>query len=88
MQFSLQIVCTDDKFSKPVFLYRENSAINKLFESILEGNEYCKKMMKKYFNKNIVMSIEDEKTLNQVINARYVINCLLHEIIKYEIMII
>ena len=37
---------------------------------------------KKHFNKNLLMSVEDEKDFDQVINAGYVINYLLMKIKK------
>ena len=36
-----------------------------------------KKRIKMNFNKNLIMSAEDEKNFNQVINVGYVINCLM-----------
>ena len=41
-----------------------------------------KKITKKYFNKNLVMSVEDKKDFNQVIDVGYVINYLLMKIKK------
>ena len=38
-----KVVCTDDRFSKPVVLYRGKDEVNKFFEGILKENEYCKK---------------------------------------------
>ena len=46
--FSYKLVCTHDKFSKSV-------------ESIPEEYDCCKKIIKKHFNKNLIMSVEDEK---------------------------
>ena len=48
----------DDNFRKPVALYRRKDAANKFIEAILTENDYCKKVMKNYFNKNLVMSAE------------------------------
>ena len=72
--FAYKVVCIDDKFSKPVVLYRGKDAVNKFIEAILEKYNYCKKIIKKHLNKNLL--------INQIINAGYVINCLLQEIIK------
>ena len=41
--FAYKVVCIDDKFSKPVDLYRGKNAIYKLIEAILKGHDYCKK---------------------------------------------
>ena len=55
------IFCINDKFSKPVVRYRGKNAINRFIETILEEYDYCKKVIKKHFNKNLVMSVEDEE---------------------------
>ena len=59
--FAYKVACVDDKFSKPVVLYRGKNAINRFIEAILEKYDYCKKVIKRYFNKNLVMSAEDEQ---------------------------
>ena len=62
--FAYKVVCFDNKFSKPVVLYRGKSAGNKFIEAILKENEYCKKMKSilKHFNKNLVMSGEGKRS--------------------------
>ena len=37
--FSYKIVCVDDKFSKPVVLYRGKNAVNRFIETILKEYE-------------------------------------------------
>ena len=59
--FSYKLVCTDDKFSKSVVLYRGKTSIYKLVEAIPEEYDCCKQIIKKHFNKNLIMSVEDEK---------------------------
>ena len=64
MQFAYKVVYIDDRFSKPVVLYRGKNEINKFIEAILEECDYCqkkKKMIKKHLNTNLVMSTEDEE---------------------------
>ena len=41
--FASKVVCIDDRFSKPVVLYREKNAVNKFIEAILGEYDYCKK---------------------------------------------
>ena len=36
-------VCIDNKFSKPVVIYRGKSAVYKFIEVIIKGRSYCKK---------------------------------------------
>ena len=59
--FAYKVVCIDDRFSEKVLLYRGKNAVNKFIEAILKEINYYKKIMKKHFNKNLVMSAEDEK---------------------------
>ena len=41
--FAYNVVCIDDKFSKPVVLYRGKNAADKFIEAILKEFDYCKK---------------------------------------------
>ena len=54
-------VCADDKFCKPVVLYRGKTAVYKFIEAIFEEYDYCRRVMNEHFNKNLVMSAEDEE---------------------------
>ena len=73
-----KLVYTDDKFSKPVVLYRVTNAIYELVETILEEYEYCKQIMKEHFNKNLIMSVEDEEKF-QLSNKCWICNKLFTE---------
>ena len=59
--FAYKVVCIDDKFSKPIVLFRGETAAYKIIKAILKEYEYCKKVMKKHFNKNLIMSEEEEQ---------------------------
>ena len=59
--FAYKLVCIDDKFSKPVVLYRGKYAVHKFIKAIFEEYDYFKKVIKKYFNKNLVISVVNEK---------------------------
>ena len=59
--FVYEVVCVDDKFSKPIVLYRGENTAFKFIEAILKDYEYCKKVMKKHFNKNLIMTEEAEQ---------------------------
>ena len=41
--FVYKVVCTNDKFRKPVVLYRGKNAVNRFIETILEEYYYCNK---------------------------------------------
>ena len=75
--FTYHVVCIDDKFSKTVVLYREKmqsiGSLKQLLKSIIIAKSH-----KNIFNKNLVMSLQNmEKSFNQEISARYVINYLM-----------
>ena len=55
--FAYKLVCVEDKFSKPIVLYRGESAAYKFIEAILEEYEYCKKSTKKHFSKNLIITL-------------------------------
>ena len=59
--FAYKVVCVDDKFSKPVVLYRGENAVYKFIDAILKEYDHCKEVTKKRFNKNLVMSAKDEE---------------------------
>ena len=55
------VCCYDDKYTKPIQLYRGGKAVYKFMENMLEEVKYCKKVMKKHFDKPLRMTKEDEK---------------------------
>ena len=55
------VCCYDDKYTKPIQLYRGEKAVYKFMENILEEVKYCKKVMKKYFSKPLRMTEENEQ---------------------------
>ena len=55
------IYCYDDKYSKHTHIYRGENAGYKFMEKMLEEVEYCKAVIKKHFNKPLVMTEVDEQ---------------------------
>ena len=63
--FAEKFVPIDDKFSKPIVIYKGKDAVNKFIKTILEEMNYSKKIIKKHFNKNLNMFAKyDEKCLS------------------------
>ena len=60
--FVYKIVCIDDKFTKPTIICRGENAACEFNKAIPEEYKYCKKIMKENFNKNFIMT-EDEEHL-------------------------
>ena len=58
--FDYKIVCIHDRFSKPTIIYRGENAAYEFIKAILEEYKYCKKIMEEYFNKNLIMTEEEE----------------------------
>ena len=58
--FAYKTVCIDNKFTKPTIIYRSENAAYEFIKAILEEYEYCKKIMEEYFNKNLIMTEEEE----------------------------
>ena len=56
------ICCYDDKYSKPIQIYRGENAVYKVMEKMPEEVEYCKAVIKKQFNKPLVMTDNDEQS--------------------------
>ena len=55
------VCCYDDKYTKPVQIYRGEKAVYKFIEKMLEEVKYCKKVMKTFFNKPLKMTKDDEE---------------------------
>ena len=58
----IKLFCVDDKFSKSVVLYRGKNTVSGFIQAILKENDCCKKIIKNLFNKNLVLSEEDEES--------------------------
>ena len=56
--YGYKLVCVDDKFSKPFKSYLGKDAVYKFIKSMIEESKYCSDVMKKYFNKELVMIID------------------------------
>ena len=59
--FAYKLVCVNDKYSKDIVLYRGKDPVFKFIQSIFKEYDYCKSVMKNHFNKNLVMSCEENE---------------------------
>ena len=62
-----QFVCIDDRFTKPIAVYRGENVTYEFVKAILKEHKYCRKIMNKHFKKNLIM-IEEEEHLFQKSN--------------------
>ena len=59
--FAYKLVCVDDKYRKDAVLYRGKNAVYKFIQSVFNEYSYCRSIMKKHFNKNLILSAEEEE---------------------------
>ena len=57
--FAYKFICIDDKFTKPIVFYRAESAAYEFTKAIYKEYKHCKKVIKKHFNKNLIMCEEE-----------------------------
>ena len=60
-RFAYKNVCIDDRFRKPVVLYKGKNLVHKFITRNLNRYEYCIGVAIKHFNKNLVMTVDVEK---------------------------
>ena len=63
--YAYEVVCIDERFSKPIVVYRGENAAYKFIKAIPEERKYCKKIMKDQFHKNLIMAEEEEHLFQQ-----------------------
>ena len=59
------VCCYDDKFSKPIKIYRGEMAIHKFMKDMLAEVEYCREVLKTHFSKPLKMTDEDEESFQR-----------------------
>ena len=69
-------------FSKPFKSYLGKDAVYNFINSMTEESKYCSEVMKKHFNKELVMTKGTMKILRALLNAGSVIMVLLILILK------
>jgi len=55
------VCCYDDKFSKPIQIYRGKNATYKFLEAMLEEVKYCNQTFKIHFNKPMIFTSENDQ---------------------------
>ena len=56
--FAYKFVCIDDRFTMRIAVYRGENAVYEFIKAILKEYKYCTKVMKKHFNKNLIICEE------------------------------
>ena len=59
--YGYKLVCVDDKCSEPFKSYLGEDAVYNFISSMTEESKYCSDVMKKHFNKQLIMTKEDNE---------------------------
>ena len=54
--FAYKVISVDDRFTKQIVVYRVKNAACGFIKAILKEYKYCKKVVNKHFNKNMIIS--------------------------------
>ena len=54
------VCCYDDKYTKPIQIYRGENAVYKFMKVMLDEVKYCKEVMRRNFNKPLKMTDNDQ----------------------------
>ena len=79
--YGYKLVCVDDKFSKPFKIYLGKDEYN-FINSMNEESKYCSDVMRKYFNKELVMTKEENENFKNSTNVGSVILIILMLMLK------
>ena len=63
--FAYKVVCIGDRFTKRIVVYRGENSVDEFIKAILGEYKYCKKVIKKHFNKNLIISEKGEHLFQQ-----------------------
>ena len=63
--FGYKVVCVDDKFTEDIVIYKGKDCVDKFVDAILSECEYCKSVMRDHFDKNLIMSMEEEEVFQK-----------------------
>ena len=83
--FAYKAVCIDDRFTKPIVVFRGKNSAYEFIKAILKEYEYCKKVMQKHFNKNFIITEEEVTTEVTIVGS--VKNLLIMTMKKLEVIV-
>ena len=63
--FAYKVVCVDERFTKQIFVYRGENSAYEFIKAIPKEYKYCRKVMNKHFNKNVIVSEKEEHLFQQ-----------------------
>ena len=63
--FAYKVIFIGDRITKPIVVCRGENGAYEFIEALFKEYEYCKKVMKKHFNRNLIVSEEEEHLFQQ-----------------------
>ena len=82
------VCCYDDKYTKPINIYRGPKAVYKFMEKMIEEVKYCKNIMKKEFNKPLKITKDDEEEFQKAKECHICNKNILTKIFEFETIVI
>ena len=67
--YGYKLVCVDDKFSEPFKTYLGKDEVYNFINSMIKESKYCNEVMTKHFNKELVMTKEDNEDFKSSIKC-------------------
>ena len=67
--YSYKLVCVDDNFIEPFQSYLAEGVVYNCISNMIEESKYCSNAMKKYFNKEQVMTKKDNEDFDNSIKC-------------------
>ena len=61
-----KLVCNEDRFTLPSIIFKGKGCINKFIRWVLDKQKWTRQITKKYFNKRLIMTNEDEEIYNNL----------------------
>ena len=67
--YAYKVICIGDRFTKSIVVFRGENTAYEFTKAVLKEYKYCRKIIKKHFHKNLVMTEEKEHLFQQVNNC-------------------
>lgn len=64
------VCCYDSDYNKPIQLYRGENGAYKFLEKLLEEDKWCQEIIRKKFNKSLVITQEEEEEYNKTKDSK------------------
>ena len=68
--YGYKLICVNDKFSQPFKSYLGEDAVYPFNSSMIKESKYCSDVMRRHFNKELVMTKEDDEDFENSAKCR------------------